>query len=62
MAGAIADTLPDWHIVCTHPDRVKTIWQLLSTTFSDWSEDKAPRLGAALAYYTVFSLALCWSS
>jgi membrane protein len=26
-------------------------------TYSDWSEDKAPRLGAALAYYTVFSLA-----
>jgi membrane protein len=32
------------------------VWYLLSTTFSGWSEDKAPRLGAALAYYTVFSL------
>jgi membrane protein len=30
---------------------------MLKLTFSDWSEDKAPRLGAALAYYTVFSLA-----
>jgi uncharacterized BrkB/YihY/UPF0761 family membrane protein len=24
---------------------------------ADWSDDKAPRLGAALAYYTVFSIA-----
>jgi len=30
---------------------------LLRTTFSQWLEDKAPQLGAALAYYTVFSLA-----
>jgi membrane protein len=30
---------------------------VLRTTFSDWSEDKAPRLGAALAYYTIFSIA-----
>ena len=30
---------------------------LLNQTFSDWLEDKAPQLGAALAYYTVFSLA-----
>ena len=30
---------------------------LLKTTFGQWLEDKAPQLGAALAYYTVFSLA-----
>src|SRR2546421_58416 len=30
---------------------------LLKQTFSQWLEDKAPQLGAALAYYTVFSLA-----
>jgi membrane protein len=30
---------------------------LLKQTFSDWNEDKAPRLAAALAYYTAFSLA-----
>src|SRR6266404_921705 len=29
---------------------------LLKQTFSEWLEDKAPQLGAALAYYTVFSL------
>jgi membrane protein len=30
---------------------------LLKETYTDWNEDKAPRLGAALAYYTVFSIA-----
>ena len=30
---------------------------LVKQTFSEWLEDKAPQLGAALAYYTVFSLA-----
>jgi membrane protein len=30
---------------------------LLKDTVAAWREDKAPRLGAALAYYTVFSLA-----
>ena len=32
-------------------------FKLLKQTFSEWLEDKAPQLGAALAYYTVFSLA-----
>jgi membrane protein len=31
-------------------------WTLLKASFSEWLEDKAPRLGAALAYYTAFSL------
>src|ERR1700712_940861 len=33
------------------------ILTLFKQTFADWSEDKAPRLAAALAYYTVFALA-----
>lgn len=37
--------------------RAKEYWSLLKETGSEWLEDKAPRLGAALAYYTVFSLA-----
>ena len=36
---------------------VKAVWPLAKETFSEWSNDKAPRLGAALSYYTVFSLA-----
>lgn len=31
--------------------------QLLKETWDKWNADKAPRLGAALAYYTIFSLA-----
>jgi membrane protein len=36
--------------------------QLIKETFSEWSEDKVPRLAAALAYYTAFALAplLLW--
>jgi membrane protein len=34
-----------------------SVVQLIKDTFSDWSEDKAPRLAAALAYYTAFALA-----
>jgi membrane protein len=30
---------------------------LLKQTFQEWMQDNAPQLGAALAYYTVFSLA-----
>jgi len=35
----------------------KIIFEMLKETYSEWSEDKASRLAAALAYYTVFSLA-----
>ena len=33
-----------------------TWWAPLAETFNDWSEHKDARLGAALAYYSVFSL------
>jgi len=33
------------------------VWSLLGETFVEWYDDRAPRLGAALAYYTVFALA-----
>ena len=36
---------------------VANSFSLLKQTYSEWLEDKAPQLGAALAYYTVFSLA-----
>ena len=35
----------------------RNIFGLLKQTFQEWLQDKAPQLGAALAYYTVFSLA-----
>lgn len=33
------------------------VWQLIKRTYTKWSEDHAQGLGAALSYYTVFSLA-----
>ena len=34
----------------------KSVWNLVKTAGSEWMEDKAPRLGAALAYYAIFSI------
>lgn len=39
------------------PLNFRTIGKLLKETFDEWNEDKASRLAAALAYYTVFSIA-----
>lgn len=33
------------------------LWILLKETYNEWSEDNASQLGAALAFYTIFSLA-----
>lgn len=41
----------------TSESLVGNAFSLLKQTFQEWLEDKAPQLGAALAYYTVFSLA-----
>ena len=35
----------------------KTIWPMLTKAFTAWNEHEAPRLGAALAFYTILSLA-----
>ena len=35
----------------------RVVWSLLGETFAEWNADRAPRLGAALAYYMVFALA-----
>jgi membrane protein len=37
--------------------KTASLWELFRQAGSEWVEDKAPRLGAALAYYTVFALA-----
>ncbi len=36
---------------------MKKLFGLVKETFSEWGEDKASRLAAALSYYTLFSLA-----
>jgi membrane protein len=36
--------------------RFKQYWSVSKAAASQWSKDRAPRLGAALAYYTTFSM------
>ena len=36
---------------------IKKIWLLIKTTVIAWSDDYAPSMGAALAFYTLFSIA-----
>ncbi len=36
---------------------IKQILNIVKATFSEWIDDQAPSMGAALAYYTVFSIA-----
>ena len=37
--------------------RARDLLGVIKQTASEWSEDKVPRLSAALSYYTIFSLA-----
>lgn len=36
---------------------IKQLWVLIKTAVSSWIDDYAPSMGAALAYYTMFSIA-----
>jgi membrane protein len=36
---------------------LRAAWSMARHTFQEWSNDRGPRLGAALSYYTVFSMA-----
>ena len=36
---------------------LRRLWQIYHGAAFEWNEDKAPRMAAALAFYTVFSLA-----
>lgn len=37
--------------------KAKKIWKFIVDVFDKWITDKAPKLGAALSFYTIFSLA-----
>jgi membrane protein len=37
--------------------KIKPIWTLIKEAFSSWKQDYAPSMGAAIAYYTMFSIA-----
>src|SRR6476661_5318779 len=51
-ASPAAATAPGKHRL-----NLKSIFALLKTSVSNWSDDFAPSMGAALSYYTVFSIA-----
>lgn len=36
---------------------MKSFWRLIKTTFKSWSDDYVSSMGAALAFYTLFSIA-----
>jgi membrane protein len=44
-------------VVAKRSNLFSNAFSLLKQTFNEWLQDKAPQLGASLAYYTVFSLA-----
>jgi membrane protein len=44
-------------VVAKQSNLFSNAFGLLKQTFNEWLQDKAPQLGASLAYYTVFSLA-----
>ncbi|HEU4855132.1 MAG TPA: YhjD/YihY/BrkB family envelope integrity protein, partial [Nitrosospira sp.] len=37
--------------------KITQVWTLVKESFSSWHDDYAPSMGAALAYYTMFSIA-----
>ena len=39
------------------PPQVRPVWDFLTETYDEWIKDRAMTLGAALAFYTTFSLA-----
>ena len=36
---------------------LKPVWRMIVATINEWNEDRAPRMAASLAFYTVFSIA-----
>lgn len=53
--------VPNQNAVTTRAQKrqglLKSLVELLKTTAQEWNRDRCPQLGAALAYYAVFSLA-----
>jgi membrane protein len=54
VPGAGGTSLAEPPIEMKHP--FACAWTLLRQTFASWSEDDAPSMGAALAYYSLFSI------
>jgi membrane protein len=57
IVEAVADEIEREKLHPPRGARREVVWFLLRTTSTQWLNDKCPQLGAALAYFTVFSLA-----
>jgi membrane protein len=49
--------MADKSLARKEPGETFAVWHLIKETYHDWSKDRAATLGAALAYYAIFSLA-----
>src|SRR5438128_9702081 len=62
-SGCTGSSSAAWHgcgggpSLCSHCRSLKRYIELFKTTWSEFTADKAQRLAAALAYYTLFSIA-----
>jgi len=45
------------HIASADPMTVHELWRLMRQALGAWGDDYAPSMGAALSYYTLFSIA-----
>jgi membrane protein len=45
-----------WVLNWSMPASLRNLWVVFKTAGVNWVDDKAPRLGAALSYYTVFAI------
>jgi membrane protein len=67
MPRAARGRLPQWRAATLHgtplaliadvTSKLRDAWSVIKDTFEAWQDDKASRLAAALAYYTLLSLA-----
>lgn len=53
--------LPDTRVGAPNAPRGQRMWSVLTTAIGNWSRHRSARLGAALAYYSVFSSARSFS-
>src|SRR5438128_8944728 len=62
-SGCTGSSSAAWHgcgggpSLCSHCRSLKRYIELFKTTWSEFTSDKAQRLAASLAYYTIFSIA-----
>src|SRR4029450_9021981 len=57
MAHFVQPKSQNRYIIAAFGGTMVHAWELIKQTIKEWQEDEAPRMGASLAYYALFSLA-----